>query len=201
MRFLYARFFLPALLSIWPATNAPAAVDNCPDPKSARRPFIVDRGQEWRLAVVHVDDTTVSTMLRSRGTTILETAEFQGVFQLDRIDRGRRKVFRPKGDLKSFFPIKVGKKIVAEFDTEESGKASSTKIELIVRKADTLHIGACKYSVFQIQRSESHAGGPLQFSNYDYYSPDLKIIIAKEYKNAGGATTWIKYDRIYSGDR
>jgi hypothetical protein len=201
MRFLCACFLGSALLLILPAETAPGAVENCPDAKSARRPFIVDRGQEWRLAVVHVDDTTVSTILRSRGTTILETVEFQGLFQLDRIDRGKRKVFRPKGDLKSFFPIKVGKKIVAEFDAEESGKTSSTKIELIVRKADTLHIGACKYAVFQIQRSESHAGGALQFFNYDYYSPDLKIVVAKEYKNAGRANTWIKYERIYSGDR
>lgn len=201
MRLFSLPFLAMALPLILPAMNSSAVAETCPDAKSATRPFIVERSGDWRLAVVHVDDTTVSTMLRSRGTTILETVEFQGLFQLDRIDRGRRKVFRPKGDLKSFFPIKVGKKIVAEFDSDESGKTSTTKIELIVRKADTLHIGACKYAVFQIQRSESHAGGPLQFFNYDYYSPDLRIIIAKEYKNAGRANNWIKYERIYSGDR
>ena len=199
MHFIFRHAFALSILSI--ANSMPAWAENCPDAKAATRPFIVQRSDDWRLAVVHVDDTTVRTMLRSQGNTILETVEFQGLFQLDRIDRGRRKVFRPKGDLKSFFPIKVGKKIVAEFDTEESGKIFSTKIELVVRKADALYIGVCKYAVFQIQRSESSAGGPLQFFNYDYYSPDLKIVLAKEYTNAGRASTWIKYERIYSGDR
>ena len=55
--------------------------------------------------------------------------------------------------------------------------------------------------MFQIERSEARGDGAPRFVNNDYYSPDLKMVIAKEYKKAGGATNWIKYDRIYSGDR
>ena len=201
MHLLRVCFFTPALLSMLPVMLSPAAANDCPDAKSATRPFIADRGHGWRLAVVHVDDTLVRTMLRSRDATLLETTEYQGLFQLDRIDRGRRRTLKPKGDLKSFFPVKVGKKIVAEFEAEESGKKFNTTIQLTVRKADTLFVGACKYAVFQIERSEAGASGPLHFLNYDYYSPDLKLVIAKEYKNAGRANTWIKYDGIYSGDR
>jgi len=200
MRFPCACLFGSALLLILPAANSSVAAENCPDAKSAIRPFIVDRGQDWRLAVVHVDDTLVRTMLRSRNATILETTEFQGLFQLDRIERGRRKTLRPKTDLKSSFPLKVGKKIVAEFEVEESEKTYNTTFQLVVQKADTLYIGACKYPVFQIRKSGALGKEPPRFLYNEYYSPDLKLVIAKEYKNPGGTTTWIKYDRIYSGD-
>ena len=83
MRFFF-HLFAPLLLL---STTSPVAASECPDAKSATRPFIVDRGQDWRLAVIHVDDTTVRTMLQSGGKTILETVEFQGLFQLDRIER------------------------------------------------------------------------------------------------------------------
>jgi hypothetical protein len=198
MRFFSLFCFVFALLAVNPP---PARADNCPDSKTATKPFVVGRGSDWLVAVAHVDDTIVRTMLRSRGTTLLETTLFQGLFQLERLEQGRRKTLQPKSDLKSFFPVKVGKKIVAKFDTEESGKKSDATVELVVRKTDTLYIGACKYNVFQIERNEGRGDNAPRFINNDYYSPDLKMVIAKEYKNTGGATTWIRYNRIYSGDR
>ena len=198
MRSFSFYFFAAALFAI---SSSPARAANCPDSKTATKPFVVGRGGDWLVAVAHVDDTIVKTTLRSGGATLLETILFQGLFQLDRIEEGRRRTLRPRSDLKSFFPVKVGKKIVAKFDTEESGKKSETTVELIVRATDTLYIGACKYDVFQIERSEARGDGAPRFVNNDYYSPDLKMVIAKEYKKAGGATNWIKYDRIYSGDR
>lgn len=201
MQFPSSRVFALALLSGLSAVNSPPAqAQDCPDAKAAARPFIVQRSDDWRLAVIHVDDSIVRTMLRSRGSTILETTDFQGLFELERIDRGRRKTLRPKTELKAFFPLKVGKKIVVAFENEESGKKFDTTFELVVQKADTLYIGACKYPVFQIQKSGALGKERPRFLHTEYYSPDLKLIIAKEYKNSNGTTTWIKYDRIYSGD-
>lgn len=157
--------FAVALLAI---NSSPALADNCPDSKTATRPFIVGRGDDWLVAVAHVDGTIVRTMLRSRGATLLETTLFQGLFQLERIEEGRRRTLQPRSDLKSFFPLKVGKKIVAKFDTEESGKKSDTTVELIVRKTDKLYIGACKYDVFQIERSEARGDNEPRFINNDY---------------------------------
>jgi hypothetical protein len=50
--------------------------------------------------------------------------------------------------------------------------------------------------VLKIDRSESRGDGPLQFRDTDYYSPDLKLIIAKEYRRDNQPANMIKYDRI-----
>src|SRR6516164_5818241 len=64
---------------------------------------------------------------------------------------------------------------------------------MTVKGADTLYIGSCKYNVLKIERSESHRAHPPVFVGTDYYSPELKLILAKEIrKNNGG------YDRIYA---
>jgi hypothetical protein len=131
------------------------------------------------------------------GKTLLETTQFQGLFDLDRLDRGRRAVFRPKTDLAALFPLKAGKKATVEFEVEAAGRPPTSAIQISVKGTDVLYIGACKYSVLKIERSESRGGSAFAFNVTDYYSPDLKIIIAKEYKDSDTKTTLIKYDRIY----
>lgn len=59
-------------------------------------------------------------------------------------------------------------------------------------------IGPCKYSVLKVDRTESYNGGPPQFVDTDYYSPELQLSLAKEYRERGGGTHTVKYDRIRS---
>jgi hypothetical protein len=158
----------------------------------------VERDTGGKVAVFHLPDGIVRMIYRDRrGVTAAETTEFQGLFPLERIDNGRRKTFQPKTNLKIFFPLHVGQKITAMFDTEESGQASTVTLALMVKKTDTLYIGICKYNVFQIEKSEGRDGRSPVFLNTDYYSPNLKLVIAKEYKERFGGTSWIKYDKIY----
>ena len=97
--------------------------------------------------------------------------------------------------------ISGGQNIVATFDGEASGQSYPVTLALIVKKTDTLYIGACKYAVFQIEKSEGRGERAPVFINNDYYAANLKQIIAKEYKERGGTTTWVKYDKIYSAAR
>jgi hypothetical protein len=179
------------------AAAASAHADDCPGGATSARAFILERGDSSKISVLHLADGIVRMIYRFRGSTVLETTEFQGLFPIERIDRGRRRTFRAKTDLKTLLPLRVGKKIVAKFDTEESGQASTATFELLPKKTDALYIGSCKYPVFQIEKSEGRAERAPQFINNDYYAADLKIIIAKEYKEQSGATTWVKYDKIY----
>lgn len=70
-------------------------------------------------------------------------------------------------------------------------------VVLALAGKDTLFIGPCAYSVWKIERSESRGDSPPRLLNIDYYSPDLKVVIAKEYKEKDGRNTLIKFDRIY----
>jgi len=50
--------------------------------------------------------------------------------------------------------------------------------------------------VLKVELTETRGEGKPRLS-VDYYSPDLKLIIAKEYKERHGRTDLIKFDRIY----
>jgi len=188
------------VVAIGPALSE-ARADDCPGASALNSSFIVERGDGAKVSVFHLADGIVRTIYRVRGATALETTEFQGLLPLERIDRGRRETFQAKTDLKKLFPLRVGQKITATFDAEVSGQAYTVTFALAVKKADTLYTGVCKYAVFQIEKSGGRGGQAPVFINTDYYAASLKMIIAKEYKERGGTSTWVKYDKIYSAER
>jgi hypothetical protein len=163
---------------------------------SAAHGFLVERGEQTRTEV-RLDDPVVRTVMRFAGAPILETTQFQGLFQLDRLEQGQRTVFRYRNDLGAFFPLKAGQEINAEFEVVGAdGRPTAAAVALSVKASDMLSIGACKYAVLKIDRSESRGGGPLRFVDTDYYSPDLKLVLAKEFKDRSGGSRLNKFDRI-----
>ena len=48
-----------------------------------------------------------------------------------------------------------------------------------------------------LERSESHSAEPPRYRYADFYSPELKLILAKEYRERDGRTNLVKFDRIY----
>jgi hypothetical protein len=177
---------------------SPSWAQECPTAQSARQGFVVEREERSKTEVFHAPDSIVRTILRYAGNTVLETTQFEGLFELERLDRGRRIVSRHKTNLASLLPLKKGKRLTAEFESEEAGKPTTTTvIQLIVKDTDVIYIGPCKYDVLKIERSQSRGGGPMAFLETDYYSSALKLILAKEYRDPGNRTTVIKFDRIY----
>jgi len=174
-----------------------AGSEDCPTAKSAAAGYIVEREARSKTEVLFGDGPVVRTIMRYDDKVLLETTQFQGLFELDRLDRGRRAVFKPKSDLAALFPLKAGKAATVEFDVEGAGRPPTSTIQISVKGTDTLYIGRCKYSVLKIERSESRGGGPFGSHATDYYSPELKLVIAKEYRDSDSKTTMIKFDRIY----
>jgi len=173
-----------------------AAAQDCPTAMSAANGYVIEREGSSKTEVLFGDASIVRTIMRFDGKVLLETSQFQGVFELERIDRGRRAVFKPKSDLAALFPLKPGQTAKVEFDVEGSDRPTTAAVQISVKGTDALYIGACKYNVLKIDRSESRGGGPLQFRDTDYYAPDLKLIIAKEYRRDNQPANMIKFDRI-----
>jgi hypothetical protein len=141
----------------------------------------------------------VRNILRSAsGETLLETTTFEGLFELERIDRGRRTVFRPDTKLADLFPLKVGKGISADFESGDPPQTVKSKIVLRVKGRDSIFIEACKYDVFVIDKSVGRGDAAPVFADTDYYAPDLKLVIAKQFSNPSLLT---KYDKIYQAKR
>ena len=172
---------------------APALAQDCPV-ATGKGSFVVERGPDSKTEVFAGDGPIVRSILRYRGQTLLETTTHEGLFELDRLDRGRRSVLKPKADLAKLLPLKQKQKIEVEFDIEQDGKPAKSRVRLAVIGTDTLYIGSCKYDILKVDRDET---GARLFQNVDYYAPALKFVVAKEYKERDGRTTMIKYDRIY----
>lgn len=177
--------------------SALAAAQDCPTSQSGKLGFVVERGDRQKSEVFHGDGGIVRTIMRYNGTILLETTQHEGLFQLDRLDTGVRTKFEPQIDLKKLFPLKPGRDIEAKFISELNGQHGTLSVQMTVKGVDVLYIGPCKYNVLKIERSESRSADPPQFVDTDYYSSELKLILAKEYREKSGGTHMIKYDRIY----
>ena len=180
-----------------PLVSSPSVAEECPTAQSGRHGFVVERNERQKSEIFQGDQNTVRTVMRYDGTTLLETTQFEGLFLLDRLDRGRRTKYVPRTDLKALFPMKPGRHISAQFTTESDGEAGQLTVEIIVKALEDIYIGPCKYSVVRIEHSESHGTGAAQFISTDFYSPELKLVLARQYKDRNGRTELIKYDRIY----
>jgi hypothetical protein len=183
-----------AMAALAPRT---AAAQECPTAKSGARGFVVERNERQKSDVFHADRGVVRTVMRYDGKTLLETTQFEGLFQLDRLDRGRRTTYEPRTDLKALFPLRPGQQANAKFISQADGSYGRLYVELAVKQAEDMYIGPCKYSVLRIERSESRSAAPPNFVYTEFYSPDLKLIVGREYKKADGRTELIKFDRIY----
>jgi len=173
------------------------AADECPSAKNGKDGFVVERSGSSTTDVFHVDDTLVRTVMRSGGRMLLETTQFQGLLQLDRVDTGRRTTFRPQGSLAPIFPLKKGQHATATFEVQQADRPATTATFVLnVKHKDALFIGACRYDVLKVEVTETRGNGRPGLVT-DYYSPELKLVIAKEYKERDGRTNLIKYDRIY----
>jgi len=182
-------------------TVAAYAVNDCPTAVTGRGSFIVERGQESKTEVVFGDGAIVGATFRYRGKTFLETRQYEGLIQVDRVDKGRRTVFKPSDDLAKLFPLKPKQQISLQLEAREDGaEPILTTVSLTMTGADTLAIGACKYDVLKFERIETRSNKKTD-PVVEYYAPELKFVVAKEYRERDGRTTLIKFDRIYSTDR
>jgi hypothetical protein len=189
-----------AIIAIGAAASLPFPMyaQDCPTIKNGATGFIVQRGESQKSEVYHVDGGIVRTVMRYGGKTLLETTQYQGVFQLDRLEEGRHTAISPQTELAPLFPLKVGRDVTAKFEfVDDAERHVAGTVKLVVKKADPVYIGPCKYAVLKIERSESRGDNPMRYFYNDYYSPDLKLILMKEYRNADGTTRFVKYDRIY----
>ena len=175
-----------------------ASAQDCPTEQSGRRGFVVERGDKQKSDIFHGDGGIVRTVMRCNGVPLLETTQYEGLFQLDRLDEGRRTKFEPQTDLKSLFPLRVGQTPKAKFTWERDEQKGILLIEIAVKGTEDLYIGRCKYSVLKIERSETRSADPPRFVYSEYYSPILKLSLAKEYRYPNGQNHLIKFDRIYT---
>jgi hypothetical protein len=172
---------------------------DCPTEQTAKRGFVVERGALQKAEVSTSDDGTVRTSIRYRGQSLLETTLFAGLFSLNRLDRGHRLTYTPLTDLKKLFPLKVGQKALALFEYSKDGKTMPLTVVLLVKSSEPLAIGPCTYTVLKLERTEGYGEGVAPRYVYtEYYSPDLKLVLMREYRDPGRPNSFVKFDKVYT---
>lgn len=170
------------------------AAGECPSAVSGRGSYIIERGGSSKSEVFYGDGATIRTVMKSGDRVLLETTQHEGLFQLDRIERGQRTVYKPKSDLAKLFPLKPKQKMTVLLDSTEGSRPSYLmSVTLEVVGTGSLSIGGCKYDVIKLDRTETRRGEAWAPTT-DYYAPELKLVIGKEYRDG----TLIKFDAISS---
>jgi hypothetical protein len=177
------------------------AADECPAAIAGRGTFIVERGEQLTTEVTFGDGALVRSVSRNHGAIYLEAEQYEGLIQISRLDKGHQAVFKPRSDLATLFPLKPRQNISVQLDVTEEGVAPwVATVDLKMIGADSIAIGACNYDVLKFERIEARSGNKSD-PIVEYYAPELKFVVAKEYQERGGRTTVVKFDRIYSNDR
>jgi hypothetical protein len=178
----------------------PSFAADCPSPQKPDQPFRVSVGNRSSSEVYRLDSGETRTVTRFSGGIILEQTYHQGLIQVEHIAGGKRTLYTPLTNLKALFPMKVGQTHRVDFDVQTpDGKKRVMHAEYKVVGKDQLHIGPCRYEVLKVEHSNRFGEGPLIFSNTDWYAPDLRLIVAREFKR-GNSTNVIKYDAISLSD-
>ena len=148
------------------------------------------------MEVFYDQSPILRTTLQAGDRTLLETTQFQGLFELSRVDRGTRIEQKPKTELAKFFPLKPKQVISADFEVTMNGGTRTKTAKLEYVGVEDYSLGDCTYSVVKLRRSETV---PIVYDNIDYYAPELRFVVAKEYRERDGRTTIVGYTRISSG--
>jgi hypothetical protein len=170
--------------------------DECPDAKSAANGFIAQRGSA-QTEVLQTSKTEVQQITRLGSQAVLDVTFYQGLLELDRLDRGRRTQLRPIHDLAKNYPPVSGKSTAAVFEIGEGPDKVLRTFVLDVKKAETLTVGGCRFKVLRIEQKIAQGEAKPALREVIYYAPDLKFIVAKAWPERDGSMTMIKYDRIF----
>ena len=173
------------------------AAEDCPNALAGSGSYTLEQGVNRITEVFYDDGPTVKTEFRIGGQLLLATTLYQGLFELHRLDRGLLIESKPRDDLGKFFPLRplqnMPKILVTSFDLTSSEAVTKNNIRVVRLRyigAQEFKIGDCTYPVLKFQRDENWPS----VSNIDYYAPQLKLVIAKEYSDHSIRS----YERIHS---
>ena len=76
-------------------------------------------------------------------------------------------------------------------------RRSQLTVAFSIRELDQLDIGACRYQVCLIDRNSVRDNNAPRLTETDYYSAELKLTLAKEFKETSGRTSFNTFDKVY----
>ena len=173
-----------------------AATAECPSSKLPTQGYILGLGGS-KSEIYRLNSGETRVVTRYKTGDVVEQTLYQGLIRIEHLDRGKRLKFEPKTDLNHIFPLKMGQLHPVEFDTEANGQKRVLRSEFKVVGQDKIIVGPCQFDVLKVEHRNRFGDGPLLFINTDWYAPDIKMILAREYNESNARTSIRKYDSIF----
>jgi hypothetical protein len=174
-----------------------AVAADCPSSKKPAQVFDVSVAGNSTTEVYRLENGDTRTVTRFSGGAVAEQTFYRGLVRIEHWDSGQRTFFKPMSDLATLFPLKAGRSRRFDFEVQTGdGQKKTLHAEFKVVGKDRVEIGACRYYVIKIEHRNSFNDGPMPLINTDWYAPEIRLILAREYQRSNGETVIHKYTRL-----
>ena len=185
-----------ALLALVGVLGTPALAGECPDGKTAKAGFILER-RGTKAEIRPTSDHFVHVVNLYPGGRKQDVIYFRGLFEVSQFDDTARAIRIPLSDLRTIFPLAVKTRRAVTYTPAQPGKIGATvSLELTVMGQEKLRIGECSYDVLVIRNKFMNAEGRVTYEDTDLYSVELGFLLGKRYDEPGGRQTTNAYDSI-----
>lgn len=175
---------------------APAMAQSCPDTKSAKLGFVLER-QGTRAEVRKASDHFVHVVNIYPGGKKQDVVYYKGLLPISRFDDTTQSISIPVSELRTVFPLALKARRAITYAPATPNKVGAlVSLELTVTGQEALQLGPCTYEVFAVHNRFLNAEGKTTAEHTDLYSPALGFVLGKRYPEKGGAQTLVKYQSI-----
>jgi hypothetical protein len=184
------------LIALASFISASASADTCPNAKTAKQGFVLER-QGIRAEVRQASDHFVHATNLYPGGKKQDVIYYKGLLPISRFDETTQSISIPVSELRTIFPLALkARKVVTYAPATPSKVGSLISLELTVTGLEELELGPCSYEVYAVHNRFLNAEGRTTSEHTDLYSPDLGFLLGKRYEEKGGAKTLVKYQSI-----
>ena len=187
---------LVVLLALVCLLGPTVEASECPNSKSAKAGFVLERGGT-KAQIRPASDHFVHAINLYPGGKKQDVIYFRGLFVVSRFDDSARTINIPLSDLRTIFPLALNTRRAITYASAQPGRIGVTvSLEMTVTGLENVRLGACSYEVMIIRNQFMNAEGRVTYEDTDLYSAELGFLLGKRYDEPGGGKTTTLYESI-----
>jgi hypothetical protein len=179
-----------ASASLLLAVIAPVQADDCPNAKTARLGFVLER-QGIRAEVRPTVDHFVHVQNLYPGGKRQDVIYYRGLFPISRFDDTARSINVPVSDIRTVFPLEAKSRRALTYAPAEPGKVGALlSLEISVSGQEKLELGPCSYDVLVVRNRTLNAEGRVLGSIRTSVHPNSASSSERDMTSKGAGKLW-----------
>lgn len=188
---------IPACLLISVLAGGGAYADDCPDARTARGGFVLERPGVRTEVRQSKEQVTIVTN-KFTGETPQTQFLVRGLIEVFRTSSTGQHVALPMADLRKAFPLKEGKEQEVSWLglDPKNQRIEPTSMSVKVTGKETIRLGDCLYDVLAVRQVLTDGDGEVLDARVSLYSPDLQAVLARRYDEGTAQEATVAYEKI-----